>query len=67
MSGNMVISEASTVAKSDGSFKAVLPAVMAGGPYTLEFTSASASKTVNDILVGELWIQCGQKERKIKT
>ncbi len=58
-SGNKIISSG-TAYSADGSFSAELPAVSAGGPYTLEFTSGSVSKIVEDVLVGELWVQSGQ-------
>ncbi len=57
---NKAISKGSAVADSDGTFHAELPSVMAGGPYTLTFSTETATKTVQDVLVGELWVQSGQ-------
>lgn len=57
---NTVYSQGTATAGSDGAFQAELPAVTAGGPYRLIFTSPSSTVIVEDVLVGELWIQSGQ-------
>lgn len=49
----------SATADVNGKFMASLPKLNAGGPYTLEVTG-SGSKSVNDVLVGEVWICSGQ-------
>ena len=46
-------------AGDDGRFEVSLPAVDAGGPYTLE-VKADETRTINDVLVGEVWICSGQ-------
>ena len=43
-----------------GNFSAVLPALEAGGPYELTVTAGKLSKTLSDVLVGEVWIASGQ-------
>ncbi len=50
---------ATATAADDGRFDASLPAVDAGGPYTLE-VKADETRTINDVLVGEVWICSGQ-------
>ena len=50
---------ATSKAGDDGRFDASLPAVDAGGPYTLE-VKADETRTINDVLVGEVWICSGQ-------
>ncbi|MBE7042764.1 MAG: sialate O-acetylesterase [Ruminococcaceae bacterium] len=61
------ISQGTATVKSDGTFQAQLPATMAGGPYTLTFSSPSSTKTVSDVLVGELWVQSGQSNMERAT
>ena len=46
-------------AGDDGRFDVALPAVDAGGPYTLQI-KADETRTINDVLVGEVWICSGQ-------
>ena len=43
-----------------GNFSAVLPALEAGGPYVLTVTAGKLSKSLSDVLVGEVWIASGQ-------
>lgn len=59
-SASKTISAGTTTIESDGSFRIELPPAMAGGPYKLSFSTPSGTKTVSDVLVGELWVQCGQ-------
>jgi sialate O-acetylesterase len=57
----VTLADKSATAKAgdDGRFDASLPAVDAGGPYTLE-VKADETRTINDVLVGEVWICSGQ-------
>jgi sialate O-acetylesterase len=48
-----------TVADPTGAWKTTLPAMEAGGPYTLT-AAGSDTATVNDVLVGEVWLFAGQ-------
>jgi sialate O-acetylesterase len=53
--------QASVEADGSGRWKATLPAMGAGGPYTLEARAESgASQTVSDILIGDVWLCSGQ-------
>lgn len=53
---------ASASAKADarGAWSLTLPAMIAGGPQTLAARTASRSQTVNDVLVGDVWLCSGQ-------
>ncbi len=51
---------ASATAGPDGRWLATLPALPAGGPYTLTATGLSTTVTVQDVLVGEVWVCSGQ-------
>lgn len=57
----VTLADKSATAKAgdDGRFDASLPAVDAGGPYTLE-VKADEARTIKDVLVGEVWICSGQ-------
>ncbi len=50
------------VAQSDasGHWQASLPALPAGGPYTLRAQSGAGEQAANDILVGDVWLCAGQ-------
>ncbi len=50
---------ASTKAGSDGRFEVSLPALDAGGPHTLT-VKADETRTIQDVLVGEVWVCSGQ-------
>jgi sialate O-acetylesterase len=50
---------ASTETKADGTWRVELPAQPAGGPHVLTVSGAN-TLTLNDILVGEVWLCSGQ-------
>ena len=43
-----------------GKWKALLPAVPAGGPYTMTVRSGAQRVDVHDVLVGDVWVASGQ-------
>jgi sialate O-acetylesterase len=47
-------------ADARGSWSLQLPALPAGGPHVLKARAASGSQTVNDLLVGDVWLCSGQ-------
>lgn len=48
-------------ADADGHWQATLPALPAGGPYTLAVSSTDgATQTIGDVLVGDVWLCSGQ-------
>lgn len=48
-------------AAADGRWQVDLPALPAGGPYTLTVRSADgASQTISDVLLGDVWLCSGQ-------
>ena len=51
---------ASAKAARDGRWSVQLPAVPAGGPYTVTVSSKKETITLDDVLVGEVWICSGQ-------
>ena len=48
------------VAGDDGRWSATLPAHGAGGPYQLSVRSGEATRVVQDVLVGDVWLASGQ-------
>ena len=48
-----------TKANGSGEWKVVLPAMSAGGPYTLT-VSGSNTLSYEDVMVGEVWLCAGQ-------
>lgn len=49
----------------DGSWKVDFPAMGAGGPYSLEATDGKETATVDDVLVGDVWIFSGQSNMQM--
>lgn len=47
-------------AEADGGFLATLPAMEAGGPYTLTARDADSTETIEDIMIGDVFILSGQ-------
>ncbi|KQN04158.1 hypothetical protein ASE78_02405 [Sphingomonas sp. Leaf25] len=52
---------------SDGNWRATLPAMPAGGPYTLSVGAAgAAAQTLSDIMVGDVFLCGGQSNMEFK-
>jgi len=49
-----------TRAAKNGRWKLTLPALKAGGPYTLDVSSNDIEVSLNNILIGEVWLCAGQ-------
>lgn len=52
--------EGRTKAGKDGRFLVNLPAMQAGGPYTMEIDGSDNTITINDVMIGEVWLCSGQ-------
>lgn len=48
------------VADAEGKFVAEIQTPQAGGPYTIKFTDAEGSRTLENVLSGEVWLCSGQ-------
>jgi sialate O-acetylesterase len=53
-------------AGSDGRWQARLPALKAGGPYTLSARSGATTQTADDILIGDVWLCSGQSNMELQ-
>ncbi len=58
----------SLTARADaaGEWTATLPSMPAGGPYTLTARSGEQTQTVNDVLVGDVWLCSGQSNMVVQ-
>ena len=52
--------KATTTADADGNFIINLPTFPAGGPYQLEITAAEQNITLQNVMIGEVWLCSGQ-------
>ncbi len=50
----------SSVVLANGSWEATFPSMSAGGPHTITFNDGTTSKTISNILIGEVWLCSGQ-------
>lgn len=53
-------------ADADGHWQAQLPALHAGGPYTLTASAGGTTQTVADVLVGDVWLCGGQSNMELQ-
>lgn len=49
-----------SVVKTDGIWETTFPAMSAGGPYSITISDETTSKTISNILIGEVWLCSGQ-------
>jgi sialate O-acetylesterase len=54
-----------TTADSNGEWSVMLSGLMAGGPYEMQL-NASNSITLNDIMIGDVWICSGQSNMELQ-
>ena len=47
-------------ADADGRWRAVLPALSAGGPHEMRVTQAGRAQVLGDLLIGDVWLCSGQ-------
>lgn len=55
----------SRTADADGSWRVLLPAQEAGGPYTLTIRGGREAIVLHDVLVGEVWLAGGQSNMEM--
>lgn len=53
-------------ADATGSWEAELPPLGAGGPHVLTVTSGDTTQTVEDLLVGDVWLCSGQSNMELQ-
>jgi len=52
-------------AGKDGIWRATLPPLAAGGPYTLTATRGATTQAVSDVLIGDVWLCSGQSNMEM--
>jgi sialate O-acetylesterase len=52
-------------ATASGQWNVTLPAITAGGPYTLQVSSAGENQQINDVLVGDVFLCTGQSNMQL--
>jgi sialate O-acetylesterase len=57
---------AAAIADRGGAWRVTLPAMQAGGPYTLTATAPSGRAAANDVLVGDVWLCSGQSNMELQ-
>ena len=57
--------EVSGQAEADSTWRVDLPTPEAGGPYMLTITAGSSTLTINDVLLGEVWLASGQSNMEM--
>jgi sialate O-acetylesterase len=55
----------SSVADKDGKWRVTLDTPQAGGPYRIEFKTAEDAMTVDNVMVGEVWVCSGQSNMQM--
>ena len=53
------------VSGEDGKWSVSLPTPEAGGPYTITIAAKDTSVTVNNVLIGEVWVCSGQSNMEM--
>jgi sialate O-acetylesterase len=56
---------ATTHADKNGDWRAALPALPAGGPYTMRATSGGDAQEIHDVLVGDVFLCTGQSNMQV--
>lgn len=56
------------IARADGTgtWEAALPAMPAGGPHVLTAASGGATQSIDDVLVGDVWLCSGQSNMELQ-
>lgn len=60
LSADWLAKPVNTKAGNDGKFSLELPTPQAGGPYTLVISDGKGFKTLQNVLIGEVWLCSGQ-------
>lgn len=67
LSVSLAGSTARAQADESGRWKVALPSLQAGGPHQLAVTASSgATQTVNDVMIGDVWLCSGQSNMQLQ-
>lgn len=56
----------SAAVNSSGNWEIEFPSLQAGGPYNVTFSSEGEAITMNDILIGDIWLCSGQSNMEFR-
>ena len=51
---------------NDGNWKIKIKTPSAGGPFNIQITCNSETKTINNVLIGEVWLSSGQSNMEMR-
>ena len=54
-----------TTVNNDGNWKIKIKTPSAGGPFNIQITCNSETKTINNVLIGEVWLSSGQSNMEM--
>ena len=54
-----------TTVNNDGNWKMKIKTPSAGGPFNIQITCNSETKTINNVLIGEVWLSSGQSNMEM--
>ena len=54
-----------TIVKDDGNWEVKIKTPSAGGPYNIQVTCDGETKTINNVLIGEVWLASGQSNMEM--
>lgn len=54
-----------TIVKDDGSWEVKIKTPSAGGPYNIQVICDGETKTINNVLIGEVWLASGQSNMEM--
>ena len=54
-----------TSVNNDGNWKIKIKTPSAGGPFNIQITCNSETKTINNVLIGEVWLSSGQSNMEM--
>ena len=54
-----------TIVTDDGSWEVKIKTPSAGGPYNIQVTCNGETKTINNVLIGEVWLASGQSNMEM--
>ena len=57
--------EATTTTDDNGNWTLPLPTPEAGGPYTVNIVTNDSTVTINDVMIGEVWLASGQSNMEM--
>ncbi len=58
--------EATTTVENNGNWTLNLPTPEAGGPFIVNIVTNDSTVTINDVMIGEVWLASGQSNMEMR-